>query len=352
MRKHLLNVCLAAVSAILLTVACNNTSSDLPRKKPAKAMEKATAEYLKAIEDEKLDIHSIMIVKDGKVLFEKWMGEGEKDTPHILHSISKTFTAIAVGMVHDQGLITLEDKVVDYFPEHLPENVNENLASLNIRHLLTMNCGFTKSPDNKIRNNREDWIRGFLEEPFERAPGTIFCYNSLATYMLSAIVQKVTGEKVVDYLQPRLFEPLGINDVFWEESPEGITNGGWGLFLKTEDLAKLGQFLLQKGKWNGEQLVSEEWIEQASSRQVDSVPAGKNSDVLEDLKKKGIRADWTEGYGYQMWMCRNNAYRAAGAKGQLIIVIPDKEAVIVVTSNLSDSETEINLIWKHIYPAL
>lgn len=352
MRNNLLSVCIAAVSALLLTASCGNAGPDLPRKKPTKTMEKATADYLNAIEDEKLDIHSIMILKDGKVVFEKWMGEGEKNTPHILHSISKTFTALAVGMVHDQGLITLEDKVVDYFPEHLPENVNENLASLNIRHLLTMNCGFTKSPDNKIRKNREDWIRGFLEEPFERTPGTIFCYNSLATYMLSAIVQKVTGEKVVDYLQPRLFEPLGITDVFWEESPEGITNGGWGLFLKTEDLAKLGQLFLQKGKWNGRQLVSEEWIEQASSRQVDSVPAGKNSDVLEDLKKNGIRADWTEGYGYQMWMCRNNAYRAAGAKGQLIIIIPDKEAVIVVTSNLSASETELNLIWKHIYPAL
>lgn len=351
MKSRVLSVCLAVAAVASFFVSCSE-SPDLPRRKPSKALEKATAEYVNAIEGTKQNIHSVMIVKNGKVVFEKWMGEGEKNTPHILHSVSKTFTATAVGMAVDAGLISLEDKVVDFFPEYLPEAVNENLASLNVRHLLTMNCGFEVSPDSRIRPNREDWIRGFLAEPFDRKPGTIFCYTSLATYMLSAIVQKVTGEKVVDYLQPRLFEPLGITDVYWEESPEGITNGGWGLYLKTEDLAKFGQFILQEGMWKGRQLVSKEWIAQATSRQVDSVPAGNNTDRLEEIKAAGKKPDWVEGYCFQMWRCTHNAFRADGAYGQVIMILPEKDAVIVITAHGSDFQGELNLIWEHLYPAL
>lgn len=351
MKSRILSACLAVAAAVCFLVSCNE-SSDLPRRKPSKALQTATENYVKAIGEEGQNIHSVMIVKKGKVVFEKWMGEGEKNTPHVLHSVSKTFTATAVGMAVDQGLLTLDDKVVDFFPEYLPETVNENLASLNVRHLLTMNCGFEASPDSRIRPHREDWIRAFLAEPFDREPGTIFCYTSLATYMLSAIVQKVTGEKVVDYLQPRLFEPMGITDVYWEESPEGVTTGGWGLYLKTEDLAKFGQFFLQDGRWKGRQLVSKEWIAQATSRQVASVPAGKNTDMLEEIIAAGKKPDWVEGYCYQMWRCTHNAYRADGAYGQVIMMLPEKEAVIVITAQNSNFQAELNLIWEHLYPAL
>jgi CubicO group peptidase (beta-lactamase class C family) len=353
MKFRVLNTFAAAAASVLMLLSCTDSNEkNLPRRKPTKEMAEATSDYIKAIEEEGQGIHSVMVVKNGKVVFEKWLGEWTADKPHELHSVSKTFTATAVGMVYDMGLISLDDKVIDYFPEYLPETVNDNLKSLTIRHLLTMNSGFEKSPDKKIRDNRTDWIKGFLEEPFDRTPGTIFCYNSLSTYMLSAIIQKVTGEKVVDFLQPRLFEPLGITDVVWGESPEGITMGGWGLWLKTEDLAKLGQLFLQKGKWNGEQLVSEEWIAMAGSKQVDSVPAGKNTDMLEEIKASGYRPDWTEGYGFQMWMCRNNAFRADGAYGQVIMIIPDKDAVVVLTAQNSDFQAELDLVWKHIYPAL
>lgn len=351
MKSRIISLSLAFIVMAILSAACT-TTPDLPRKKPSKAMEQASADYIQAVEESGQGIHSVMVVKDGKVVFEKWMGEGEKNTPHVLHSVSKTFTATAVGMAVDAGLLSLEDKVVDFFPEYLPETVSENLASLNVKHLLTMNCGFEVSPDSRIRPHREDWVRGFLAESFDRAPGTIFCYTSLATYMLSAIVQKVTGEKVADYLQPRLFEPLGITDVHWEESPEGITTGGWGLYLKTEDLAKFGQFFLQEGRWKGRQLVSKEWIAQATSRQVASVPAGKNTDMLEQIVAEGKKPDWVEGYCYQMWRCTHNAFRADGAYGQVIMVIPEKDAVIVITAKNNNFQAELNLIWEHLYPAL
>ena len=170
--------------------------------------------------------------------------------------------------------------------------------------------------------------------------------------MLSAIVQKVTGQKLVDYLYPRLFRPLGIVDVQWKESPQGINYGGWGLYLKTEDLAKLGQLYLQKGQWNGRQLVPAEWIAEASARQVESLPAGMSPQMV---KKAGLttkNSDWLQGYGYQLWRCRHNAYRADGANGQYILVLPEKDAVIAVTANIGDMQAELNLIWKHLLPAL
>ena len=353
MRTNLLLTCLAIVATLVSGTSCTeNDSKELPRKKPSKELAAATEKYVNAVQEAKQDIHSIMVVQKGKVVFEKYMGIGEKNTPHILHSVSKTFTATAVGMLYDQGLLSLDDKVIDYFPEYLPENVNDNLKALQIRHLLTMNSGFEKSPDNVIKKNYDNWTRGFFEQEFKREPGTIFCYNSLSTHMLSAIVQKITGEKVADYLKPRLFEPLGITDFKWEESPEGVTNGGSGLYLKTEDLAKFGQFLLQKGRWNGKQIVSEEWVTMSSSKQVESVPAGRNTDELEEIRAAGFRPDWTAGYGFQMWLSRYNAFRAAGSRGQNIIVIPDKNAVVVMTAEVKDMHEQIILVWEHLLPAL
>ena len=167
--------------------------------------------------------------------------------------------------------------------------------------------------------------------------------------MLSAIIQKETGEKVINYLYPRLFRPLGIVGATWEESPQGINCGGWGLYLKTEDLAKMGQFFLQKGKWNDKQLLLESWIEEATTSKIASLPAGMRP---ENLKMKPKDSDWLQGYGYQMWRCRHNAVRADGANGQYIIILPEQDAVIAMTANIGDMQAEINLIWKYILPAL
>ena len=170
--------------------------------------------------------------------------------------------------------------------------------------------------------------------------------------MLSAIVQKVTGEKVIDYLYPRLFRPLGIVGATWEESPQGINAGGWGLYLKTEDLAKVGQFLLQKGAWNGHQLLPKEWIEEASANQIASYPANTPKEKYPEMKQGDKRSDWLQGYGYQMWRCRHNCFRADGANGQYIIVVPERDAVIAMTANIGNMQAELDLVWKYIYPAL
>ena len=329
----------------------NYLTKQLPRGERSAKLDKAVEKYLKSMEKEEQDMHSIMILKDGKVVYEKWMSTGNELEPHVLNSVSKTFTSCAVGLAISEGLIKLDDKVISYFPDKLPENVSENLASMTVRNLLTMNAGHEKDPS-KLRDKEQDWEKAFLATPVPRKPGTIFCYNSLATYMLSAIVQKVTGEKIADYLYPRLFRPLGINNVNWQESPTGVNAGGWGLYLKTEDLAKLGQLLLQGGVWNGRQVLPAEWVREMSSKQVDCVPAGSNTDKLPELRKDPVKQDWVQGYGYQMWRCRHNAFRADGAYGQYIIVIPDRNAVIVTTANARNMRVEINKMWDHLLRAL
>ena len=331
----------------------NTLTKSLPRAEASAKMAKAADKYFAAVAKEGQDLHSIMVVKDGNVVLEKWMSKGKENEPHILNSVSKTFTSMAVGLAISEGKLALDEKLVDIFPEHCPENPSEYLKEITVEHLLTMSCGHSTDPTHKSWEVKDrSWIRFFMEYPVTHKPGTLFCYNSLGTYVLSAIVQKRTGEKVADYLYPRLFRPLGINNVSWLESHEGINTGGWGLFLKTEDLAKMGLMILQNGQFNGCQVVPAEWIESASSAQVPCVPAGMNSDDADKLRKVAKTSDWLQGYGYQMWRCRYNAFRADGANGQYIIMIPDKNAVVVTTANIRDMQGEINLIWKYIYPAL
>ena len=214
-----------------------------------------------------------------------------------------------------------------------------------------MNCGHETEP--QVRNDTtETWTKAFLAHPVTKTPGSWYCYNSIGTYMLSAIVQKVTGEKIVDYLTPRLFEPLGIAKPQWDESPQHINCGGWGLFIKTEDMAKFGQLFLNKGVWNGKQLISSEWVEEASKYQVPSVPAGTRPDEVEAKGLTEENCAWLWGYGYQMWRCPENSYRADGARGQYIIVCPDKNAVIAVTADSPDLQAELSNIYKYLFPVL
>jgi hypothetical protein len=191
----------------------------------------------------------------------------------------------------------------------------------------------------------EDWVKAFLSLPITNQPGTAFLYNSGATYMLSAIVQKVTGQKVIDYLKPRLFEPLAIEGMAWETCPKGINTGGWGLSLQTESLAKFGQLYLRKGAWNGGKLLPAEWVEEATTFKIQQ-PGGAD---LERLKRE---SDWHQGYCYQFWRCRHNAFRGDGAFGQYTIVMPDQDAVIAITSESPNMQGEMNLIWEHLWPAI
>ena len=352
-------ILIAILAGMLLALTgCKNSVKetaeviDLPRAETPDSVTKAMDAFFQEVAADSLDIHSVMIVKDGSVIFSRWQSEGVDSVPHVLHSVSKTFTATAVGLAIADGKMALTDKIVDYFPDKLPAEVSDNLKAMTVRDLLTMSCGHDDDPSGTIRSAGDDWVTAFLSYPVKHKPGTFYCYNSLGTYVLSAIVQQVTSEKVLDYLTPRLFEPLHIEKPRWEESPQGINCGGWGLYLKTEDLAKMGQLLLQEGEWNGQQLIPAEWVSEMSKKQVESVNPGTR---LEDAEAKGMTletSDWMQGYGYQMWRCRPGCFRADGARGQYIIVVPDKNAVIAVTSNVEDLQAELNLVWNKILPVL
>ncbi|MCQ2238366.1 MAG: beta-lactamase family protein [Bacteroidaceae bacterium] len=346
MKRLLLTAALALGSAAL------GMAQSLPRTAPTPKMQSAFEHYWVAVKNAKMDMHSVMVIKDGKVVAEQWQSEGKPEVPHILNSVSKTFTSAAVGIAIQEGKLKLTDKLVSFFPDMLPANPSENLKAVTVRDLLTMNCGQETEVPREVRSGNASWIKAFLAHPFPYKPNTHYTYNSMGTYMLSAIVTKVTGEKVVDYLYPRLFKPLGIDKPKWDESPEGINTGGWGLYLKTEDLAKMGQLLLNKGVWNNQQIIPSWYVEEATSYQVPSVPSGTKPG---EEMQKGLTlesSDWVQGYGYQTWQCRHGGFRADGANGQYIIVLPEKNAVIATTANVGDMQAEINLIWLYLLPGL
>ena len=322
----------------------------LPRSAPEaeNVASEGIARYLEAVESKGQELHSLMIVRHGKVVFERWFGDHAANKPHQMWSVSKTFTSTAIGFAVSENRLKVTDKVISFFPDKLPTEVSPYLRQMEIRHLLTMSTGNEERQINRNGAN-VDWVEAFLAAPMVRRPGAEFSYNSMATYMLSAILQKVTGEKLVDYLYPRLFRPLGITGVTWSESPQGINIGGWGLSVKTEDMAKLGQFILQKGRWNDAQLLPEAWIVEATTSHIASLPSGT---TRENLTMKPEDSDWLQGYGYKIWRCRHNGFRADGANGQFIIMLPDQDAVIVVTANISDMQSELNLIWEHLLPAM
>lgn len=315
----------------------------LPRSTPEAegVSSKALIAFLDAAANSKHEFHSIMVLRHGKVIAEGWWNPYRPDLKHTLYSCSKSFTATAVGFAVTEKKLSVEDQVISFFPDDAPPNPSENLKALRVKHLLSMSVGHDKDPTGATRGS-DNWIRSFLDVPVVHEPGTKFVYNSLATYMLSAIVQKVTGQTVIEYLKPRLFTPLNITGMDWETDPDGINTGGWGLRLKTEDLARFGQLFLQHGKWKGKQILPESWIEEASTAKIMQDPNAPQA--------KKDSSDWLQGYGYQMWRSRHNSYRGDGAYGQFILVWPDQDAVIAITAETADMQAELNLVWRHILP--
>ena len=223
---------------------------DLPRTDATPEVVAAVDSFVHAtqtrpVAPDSITLHSIMILKHGKVVYEKWFNGEAADKPHQMFSVSKTFTATAVGLAINEGKLNLTDSVVKFFPDKLPAEQSDNLKAMTVRDLLTMTCGHDEEPKS-LNKDSVDWVKGFLSWPVKHKPGEYYLYNSVGTYMLSAIVQQVTGEKLIDYLDTRLFQPLHIARPEWEESPQGINCGGWGLQLKTEDMAKMGQLFLQE----------------------------------------------------------------------------------------------------------
>lgn len=299
------------------------------------------------------ELHSMMVIKDGEVVYERWATGHTPEELHILWSASKTFTALGVGFASDEGLLSVDDKVVDFFTEdELPDEQSEWLKDMTLWDLLVMSSGFAQDfigPAQR-RSDFNQWAKKTLESEVVFEPGSRYGYNSMNTYLLSVIVSRVTGEKLVDYLDRKLFTPLGIKDFVWEESPEGYNSGGWGLFLSTESLAKAGQFVLQNGQWNGRQLLSEEWISEATSAQI-MQSAGLNRSK-EELARLKAENDWEQGYGYQMWLCRHGGVRFDGAWGQYCIIFPEKNAVVVALSHSGNTPRILTSIWTNVLPLL
>ncbi len=300
--------------------------------------------FLDGAEKAKFELHSFMMLRHGKVIAEGWWDPYGPEFVHTMYSMSKSFTSTAVGFAVAEGKLSVDDKVVSFFPDDLPAKVSDNLAAMRVRDLLTMSTGNEKEPTTTVRTT-ENWARTFLAQNIAHTPGTQFMYNSAATYMCSAIVQKATGQRVIDYLSPRLFTPLGITGMTWQTCPRGIDTGGWGLSVQTEALAKFGQLLLQKGVWNGKQVVSPAWIDEATRFHIQQ-PGGDKAD------RPKARNDWLQGYGFQFWRCQNNAFRGDGAFGQFTIVLPEQDAVIVMTSENKNMQGQIDLVWQHLLPAI
>lgn len=324
---------------------------DLPAAPPEKVGVDSGAilDLLAALEASPHEPHSIMIARDGHTVAGGWWAPYRADVPQLLYSLSKSVTGTAVGIAIDEGRLHLDDRVIDFFPDQRPATVDANLAALRLRHLLTMTVGHDADSTPIITRER-DWVRAFLAQPIVHAPGSVFLYDSGASYMLSAIVQKVSGKPLDAYLRPRLFDPLGIADARWATCPMGINTGGWGLKLTTGALTRFGQLYLDQGRYGGRQIVSRSWVAEATRAQVRQPLTGAPPGV--DPSALPATSDWHQGYGYQFWRCRHDAFRGDGAFGQYCIVLPDKRTVVALTSCTPDMQGLLNLVWQNLLPGL
>jgi len=287
-------------------------------------------------------MNSFMLVRHGHVVAEGWWAPYDAKTPHIFYSLSKSFTSTAVGLAVAEGKLSLDDEVLKFFPEDAPAEPSANLRAMRVRDLLRMSAGHQTEAglwawSTTVPTPTEKLTRIFLAHPVPFKPGTHFMYNSPATYMLSAIVQKATGTTVLDYLRPRLFDPLGFENPTWLASPQGVTTGAFGLTGRTEEIARFGQLYLQKGMWNGRQIIPAAWIAEATARQTSNGSAPTS--------------DWDQGYGYQFWRSRHG-FRGDGAFGQYMLILPDQDAVVAITSGVRDMQSVMDLVWNKLLPAM
>jgi CubicO group peptidase (beta-lactamase class C family) len=335
----------AAVTLALLAGLAHGAvaQSALPRSTPeAQGISSAAILSFVQAADSGIDgMNSFMLVRHGRVVAEGWWGPYDAGTPHVLYSLSKSFTSTAVGLAIADGKLSVNDEVLKFFPDEAPAQPSANLRAMRVRDLLRMNTGHQTEAalfgqvESSMRS--ATWVKRFFAHPVPFKPGTHFLYNSPATYMLSAIVQKSTGQPVLDYLQPRLFEPLGIERPTWVSSPEGVNAGAYGLSVRTEDIAKFGQLYLQKGTWNGKQLIPAAWVEEATA--------------LQTSNGSSPRSDWDQGYGYQFWRSRHG-YRGDGAFGQYMLILPQYDAVVAITSGVRDMQSVMNLVWDKLLPEM
>ena len=308
---------------------------DFPRSSPESqgVNSQAISQFLAAANASGISWHSFMLLRHGHVVAEGWWKPYEPQFVHSLYSLSKSFTSTAIGLLVKEGKLDIHSKVISFFPHDLPSVPGEHLQQMTVRSLLTMNTGHAKDTMPAMRASKDSWVRTYLAQPVEFEPGSHFLYNTGNTYMLGAIVYQITGQTLEQYLTPRLFQPLGIVGYDWEVSPQGLNTAGYGLRVRTEDIAKLGQLYLQKGRWNGEPLLTESWVNEATSYQTAS---------------QVNNGDWSQGYGYQFWRCTHGFYRGDGAFGQFCIIMPELDAVVAVTGQSPDMQQSMNIIWEHL----
>lgn len=315
-----------------------NQSKTLPRSMPEAngIASSAITAFLEAVEEKRLELHSFMLVRHGQVAAEAWWSPFSPERPHHVFSLSKSFTSTAIGLAVEEGLLSVEDLVISFFPDK-PVKHQPYLQELQVKHLLTMTVGHARNAMEAI-GAEEDWVTCILNEPIVHEPGTFFVYNNGASYLLSAILQQQTGQSLHDYLQTRLYQPLGIEGATWSACPRGFSKGAMGLSIKTEDIAKFGQLYLQRGNWRGRQLIPESWVNEATSYQVSTGNRDKPDSIL--------------GYGYQFWRSRHDSYRGAGAYGQYCLVLPEQDAVIAITAGAKVMHYILDEVWTHLLPAM
>ena len=285
-------------------------------------------------------VHSLMVVKDGEVIYERYANGHDSEDLHVMWSVSKSFTAFAIGLAAEDGLLDLDDKVYSYFPEiTIPDSNKEWREEMTIKHLLSMSSGLKEEKLGEViassicpeDYSEFDWAESALTASMVFAPGERFYYNSMNTYILSVIVSKVTGKTVAQYMDERVFRHLGIKNWIWEESPQGYSAGGWGLYLRAEDLAKFGLLWLNNGIWNGRRIIGEEWISEATK-----------------IHSTYSENPW-EGYGYQVWLYKHDSFRFHGSRGQIMMAIPEKNLILVATSAHNDDQRIINSFLENFY---
>lgn len=284
--------------------------------------------------------HGLMIMRHGKICAEGWWNPYAPGIRHGLQSHSKTYAATAIGIAYTEGIVKLDERIIDIFPEYAPEQPSENLKRLTVHDVLCMGCGMDEMP-----MATEHWIRDFLHTPVNHTPGTTYMYNSVGSSILSAIIVKKTGMSMHEYLKPRLYDKIGIfsDNHRWMKMPDGCEVGGGGLFATTEDNLRLMKLYADGGVWEGERILDDEYVKRATTLQNESATEAKNNPLAKDN---------FVGYGYQIWMCRpNGVYRADGAMGQFTIVVPDKDMIIAITENASGAhwaQTTLDVMWEFL----
>jgi CubicO group peptidase (beta-lactamase class C family) len=327
------------VALLLIAVAGPRAAAGaaLPRSTPeAQGVSSAgVLAFVQAADANVEGMHSFMLVRHGHVVAEGWWTPYDAGSRHTLFSLTKSFTSTAVGLAIAEGKLGLDDTVLERFPEAAPAEPSDRLKAMRVRDLLSMSTGHH---DQAPSGPDADWVREFLAHPVAHKPGTFFLYNTPSSNTLASIVQKAVGEDLLAYLRPRLFEPLGISEPAWQRNPQGVPIGGFGMSIRTEEIARFGQLYLQKGAWQGRQLVPEAWVAAATARQVSN---GSNP-----------ASDWEQGYGFQFWRSRHGAYRGDGAFGQFCLVLPQQDAVVAITSGVKSMQAVLDLLWDRLLPAL